>query len=155
MKRTVFLALATIALMATTAYVQASPKSSDETQVRQSVEQFERGLSERKLELIEPIVAPDVVVFENGHRNDGWADFRDHHLVPEMAEPSPPSQHEVIRVKAGADVAWAYTRTTAQMKRANGTTAELLIWSIYIFEKRAGEWRLVSLDWSISSKPTG
>lgn len=27
-----------------------------------------------------------VVVFENGHANHGWVDYRDHHLVPEMAE---------------------------------------------------------------------
>ena len=27
-----------------------------------------------------------VTVFESGHANYGWADYRDHHLVPEMAE---------------------------------------------------------------------
>ena len=29
------------------------------------------------------LVSPDVVVLENGRRNDGWADFRDNHLIPE------------------------------------------------------------------------
>src|SRR5262247_3128324 len=27
-----------------------------------------------------------VVVFENGYANYGWADYRDHHLAPELAE---------------------------------------------------------------------
>lgn len=131
---------------------QDKAASSGHVEARRVVEQFERGLQERKLELIEAVVAPDLVAFENGHRNDGWVDFRDRHLVPEMKEPSPPAQRELVRLKAGADMAWAYTRTTIQVKRADGTTADLLIWSIYILEKRAGEWKIVSLDWSITSK---
>lgn len=152
MKRTMFFVVAAVALLATTAYVQTPPATADETRVRQTVEQFERGLNERKLELIEPVVAPDLVAFENGHRNDGWADFRDHHLAPEMKEPSPPSQRELVRIKAGSDMAWVYTKTTMQITRANGDKAELLVWSIYILEKRAGEWKIVSLDWSLASK---
>ena len=30
---------------------------------------------------IQALVSADVVVLENGHRNDGWTDFRDNHLI--------------------------------------------------------------------------
>ena len=63
--------------------------ASEESAARRVVEQFEQGFFGRKLELIEAIVAPDLVVLENGSRNDGWADFRDHHLVSEMKRPAP------------------------------------------------------------------
>jgi ketosteroid isomerase-like protein len=29
---------------------------------------------------------PDVTIFEGGSVNDGWADYRDHHLGPELRE---------------------------------------------------------------------
>jgi ketosteroid isomerase-like protein len=29
---------------------------------------------------------PDVTIFEGGSTNDGWADYRDHHLGPELKE---------------------------------------------------------------------
>ena len=150
-------ALLLTAFLAATLLADAGEQAtaSEEAKAKQVVEQFERGLNERKLELIEPIVAPDLVVFENGHRNDGWADFRDHHLVPEMKEPSPPSQREFVRIKMSGDIVWAYTKTTMRVKRANGDGADLLVWSIYVLEKRGGEWKLVLLDWSISSKRAG
>lgn len=123
-------------------------------EIRRTVEQFEAGLKQRDLARIEAVVAPDMVAFENGHRNDTWADFRDHHLVPEMKEPAPPSQTELVRVSATAEMGWAYTRTTMTLTRRSGEKVEGVLWSVYVLEKRGGEWKIVVLDWSMRFKPT-
>ena len=120
---------------------------------RDAIATFERGLHERKLALIESVVAEDLVVFENGERNDGWKDFRDNHLVPEMQEPAPAgATTELVRIKATADMAWAYSKTTFESTR-RGQKRAVTLWSAYVLERRGGQWKIVLLDWSIGSRP--
>ncbi len=127
--------------------------SSPEDEVRNVIQRFEQGLAERDLSKIEPLMAADMVAFENGHRNDGWADFRDHHLVPEMKEPVPPSKSEVVRIAATAQMGWGYTRTDMTLTRKNGQKVQAVLWSVYVVEKRAEGWKLAMLDWSFRVPP--
>lgn len=120
-----------------------------EEEVRRIVSEFQAGLAAHDIERIEPLVAPDLVAFENGRRNDGWADFRDNHLKPEFEADAPPQEWEFVRVKASAEMAWAYTKTDLHVTRGNGEKLELLLWSVYVLEKRGGEWKIVVLDWSL------
>src|SRR4051812_44592015 len=99
-----------------------------ERDVRTTLSTFEQGLQERKLPLIEKVVAEDIVVLENGERNDGWADFRDNHLVPEMQEPAPAAKPELMRLTVKGDMAWAYSKTTFQSVR-RGVKKEVVVWS--------------------------
>ena len=57
-----------------TAFAQTD---SDETQVRKLINEFESALAQKDIAKIESFVSPQIVVFENGYRNDGWRDFRD------------------------------------------------------------------------------
>ena len=70
--------------------------SSTTIEVRRVIQGFEQAVAARDIAKVEEVVAPDIVVFENGGRNEGWADFRDNHLVPEMKEAPPPSKTELI-----------------------------------------------------------
>lgn len=128
--------------------LSAQTPDRNETAVRALVQQFEDGLKQRNLKTIEAVVVEDLVAFENGHRNDGWADFRDNHLVPEMKEPASPSKSEFVRVKASGEISWAYTKTDMQLTRKSGEQVNAVLWSVYILEKRKGEWKIVVLDWS-------
>lgn len=131
-------------------FVMAHEGSHDEdSAVRATVKQFEDGLNARDLKKIEAVVAEDMVAFENGHRNANWADFRDHHLLPEMKEPAPPSKTEMIKVKVAGTMAWAYSRTDMELTRKSGEKAKAELWSIYILEKRDKSWKIVVLDWSM------
>lgn len=127
----------------------AFAQESAELQVKKVITRFEEGLQKRDLGLIEGVVAPDIVVLENGHRNDGWMDFRDNHLLPEMKEPATPAKSDLVRVKASADMGWGYTKTEIPITRKNGEKATLLLWSTYFVEKRDRGWKLAFLDWSI------
>ena len=119
--------------------------------VRQVVEGFESAAEARSVEAIEKLVAADLVVIENGERNDGWADFRDHHLVPEFKEPGLAWKRELVTARAAETMGWAYSRATARAKRPRGEV-EYTLYSTYILEKHGAEWRIVSLNWSISSR---
>lgn len=124
-------------------------ESADAAAVRGVIEQFEKGLQARDLKQIEAVVAPELVAIENGHRNDGWADFRDHHLVPEIREPAPPSTGKIVKISASPGMAWGYSRTEMQIKRKSGEPAKIELWSVYVLERRDGAWKIVLLDWSI------
>ena len=109
------------------------------------IRRFHEALQQRDLKTIESLVANDLVVFENGERNDGWADFRDHHLIPEMKEPAPETKWELVKVKTASDQAWGYTHETFTSRRGR----ELVVWSIVVLEKRGTDWKIVMLDWSV------
>ena len=129
------------------------PSPSPEDEVRSVIQRFEQGLAARDVTKIEPLVASDLVVLENGGRNDGWVDFRDNHLIPEFAEPAPPSKTEIVKITATPRMGWGYTRTDMTVTRRNGQKAEAVLWSVYVVEKRDEGWKLVLLDWSFKVQP--
>lgn len=124
-------------------------QNSSEAEIRSVVHHFQQALEQRDVSAIEKLVAKDLVVLENGHRNDGWLDFRDNHLIPEMKEPAPPSKTELIKVKATDTMGWAYTRTAMSLTRKSGEKVDVELWSVYVVEKRGKEWMIALLDWSM------
>lgn len=154
MRGTKAIHLAILLILGTAAFGQRSTEAPSEKVVRQLIEQFEAGVQERDLKKIEAVVADDLVAFENGHRNDGWADFRDHHLVPEMKEPAPPMTRKTVRISATDRMGWGYSEATFSGKRPNGDTVQYQLWSIYVVERRSKEWKIVMLDWSLRAQRT-
>lgn len=148
-QKSLLVLLCTLVVLGVPAMAQTSAAMSSEDNVRTVIRQFEEGLNQRSVAKIQSVVANDVVVLENGHRNDGWIDFRDNHLIPEMKEPALASRSELIKIKTSREMAWAYTKTEIKLTDKNGGRAVGLLWSVYIIEKRAGEWKIVLLDWSM------
>jgi ketosteroid isomerase-like protein len=126
---------------------------SPEDDVLSVIQRFEQGLAARDLSKIEPLMAANMVAFENGHRNDGWQDFRDNHLVPEMKEPAPPMKSELVLISVTPGMAWGYTKTTMTLTRKNGEKVGATLWSVYVLEKREGNWKIAMLDWSFKVPP--
>lgn len=72
----------------------------------QSAAAFERS----EMAAMEKLWANDdsVTVFESGHANYGWVDYRDHHLGPEMKEMKNTKYTlSDIRAKVSGNTAWA------------------------------------------------
>jgi hypothetical protein len=90
-----------------------------------------------------------VVFLENGHRNQGWADFRDNHLIPEFKEPAPPSKWEFVKVVTSPGMAWGYTKQTIDVTEKDGKHAGYLVWSAYVLQKIGPAWKVLLLDWSV------
>jgi len=143
--RTFISLLVSLLVLSTTLHAADSA----DTEVKNVVQRFHEALDRHDVVAIGALVSPDVVVFENGHRNDGWADFRDNHLIPEFKEPASPSKWEFVKVVTGAEMAWGYTKQTIDLTGKDGKHAGYLVWSAYVLQKAGSTWRVVLLDWSV------
>jgi ketosteroid isomerase-like protein len=121
----------------------------DEAGVKGVIQQFHQALERRDVAAIEALVAPDVVVLENGHRNQGWVDFRDNHLIPEFKEPPAPSTWEFEKVVTSSEMGWGYTKQTISATGKDGKHTGYLVWSAYVLQKTGSTWKVILLDWSV------
>src|SRR5216684_6149847 len=66
----------------------ANARMDDEAAVREALLKSAISFEKNDLAMATQVWANDesLAVFESGHANYGWADYRDHHLVPEMGE---------------------------------------------------------------------
>ena len=127
-----------------TAFAQTD---SDETQVRKLINEFEAASAQKDIAKIESFVSMQIVVFENGYRNDGWQDFRDNHLIPEFKHAVSQYSTTLIKVDVSPSMAWGYS----SMKRVQPPKkdAQPDVWTSYILRKENVKWRIVALSWSV------
>ena len=102
---------------------------------------FERG----DMAALEKAWANDesVTVFESGHANYGWADYRDHHLGPEMKEMKNTKYTlSDIKVKVSGNTAWATFKyaISADVGTRHVDGGGL---GTAILEKRGPDWKIV------------
>lgn len=107
----------------------------------QSASAFEKG----DMAALEKLWASDesVTVFESGHANYGWADYRDHHLGPEMKEMKNTKYTlSEIKVKVSGNTAWAIFKyaISADIGTRHVDGAGL---GTAVLEKRGVDWRIV------------
>lgn len=85
-----------------------------------------------------------LTVFEQGHANYGWADYRDNHLLPEMREmKNTKYMLSDIKVKvAGTTTAWA-TFKYAISADVDGRHVNGGGLGTAVLESRGGQWQIV------------
>ena len=84
-----------------------------------------------------------VTVFESGNANFGWADYRDHHLKPEIDEMTNVSyQLTDIKTRVSGNTAWATFKYTlsADLKERHVDAHGL---GTAVLEKRGNDWKIV------------
>lgn len=135
----------TLLVLTVAGFAQTAQK--EEPKIRETLAQFQDALQRHDLRAIEALVAPDIVVFENGHRNNGWPDFRDHHLLPEFKGSTNPYRTEIVRLEASPTLAWAYTRMNRAYVRKADDKPD--VWAIFVLRKNDSSWKVVMLDWSV------
>ncbi len=54
--------------------------------IAQWLTSYDRAFNTRDIARLAPFYHPDVTIFEGGGTNDGWPDYRDNHLGPELKE---------------------------------------------------------------------
>jgi len=85
----------------------------------------------------------DVTVFESGHANYGWTDYRNSHLAPELKEfKSTKYAFSDLKVKVDGKTAWATFKyaLAAEMRTRKIESGGL---GTAILEKRNGRWQIV------------
>lgn len=85
----------------------------------------------------------DVTVFESGHANYGWTDYRNTHLAPEIKEfKNTKYSFSDMKVKVDGKTAWATFKYSlaAEMGTRKIESGGL---GTAVLEKRDGKWRIV------------
>lgn len=139
--------ITTFALTTLTIFVIVLPASAQDNEksvrevLMQSAVAFEKG----DMAALEKLWANDesVTVFESGHANYGWADYRDRHLGPEMKEMKNTKYTlSDIKAKVSGNTAWATFRyaISADIGTRHVDGAGL---GTAVLEKRGDDWKIV------------
>src|SRR2546425_13327489 len=124
-------------------------EGNEEAAVRDVLMKSALSFEKNDLAMASQIWANDesLTVFESGHANYGWADYRDHHLVPEMGEMKNTKYALTdIKIHLAGKTAWAtfkYTISadvgeTGKMRHVDGGGL-----GSAVLERRDGQWRIV------------
>lgn len=71
---------------AETAAVSQKPSSDDATAIEAWLKGYDAAFNAKDLDKLATFYHPDVTIYEGGGINNGWADYRDRHLGPELKE---------------------------------------------------------------------
>lgn len=133
----------------------ANAWADDEAAVREALLKSALSFEKNDLTMASQVWANDesVTVFESGHANYGWADYRDHHLVPEMSEmKNTKYSFSDIKIHLAGKTAWATLKYTisadvpdnGKMRHVEGSGL-----GTAVLEQRVGRWQI--LHWHSSA----
>src|SRR5713226_2499476 len=121
----------------------------DEAAVRAALLKSAISFEKNDLAMATQVWANDesLTIFESGHANYGWADYRDHHLVPEMGEmKNTKYAFTDIKTHLAGKTAWATLKYTisadvpdnGKMRHVDGGGL-----GTAVLEQRNGRWQIV------------
>lgn len=123
--------------------------ANDEAAVRDALLRSALSFEQNDLALASQIWANDesLMVFEQGHANYGWTDYRDNHLAPEMREiKNTKYQFSDIHVHLAGKTAWAtlkYTISGDVVENGKERHVEGGGLGTAMLEERQGRWQIV------------
>jgi ketosteroid isomerase-like protein len=151
---TVALVLATVSIfVGVNFYPNVSAQSNEVKAVMDVLTREAAAVESGDLDTLDKIWANDesVTVFESGHANYGWNDYRNNHLAPELKEfTNTKYSFSDLKVKVSSKTAWATFKykLSADFKERKIESSGL---GTVILEKRGKLWRIV--HWHSSSPP--
>ena len=129
--------------------MSAAAQSQDEQAVRDALLKSASSFEKSDLAEATKVWANDesLTVFESGHANYGWADYRDNHLGPEMREmENTKYAFSDIKIHLAGKTAWATLKyTIAADVMSNGQQRHVDGGGLgtAVLENRDGRWRIV------------
>jgi len=121
----------------------------DETAVRDVLMKSAVSFEKNDLPMASQVRVNDesLTIFESGHANYGWADYRDHHLVPEMGEMKNTKYAlSDMKIHLSGNTAWAtlkYTISADVVDNGKPRHVDGAGLGTAVLEKRDGQWRIV------------
>jgi hypothetical protein len=154
------LILALLSLVAVSLFIQAAnAHAEEEAAVREALSKCALSFEKNDLAMASLVWANDeaLTVFESGHANYGWTDYRDHHLVPEMGEmKNTRYAFSDIKISLVGKTAWATMKYTIAADVTNdGKTRHVdgAGLATAVLEQRAGRWQIVHWHSSAPRRP--
>ena len=140
--------LTVFGLVTVIAYAATAP-GDDEAMVRDALMKSALSFEKNDIAMATQVWVNDesLTVFESGHANYGWADYRDHHLVPEMGEMKNTKYGFTdIKIHVAGKTAWATLKYTISADVPdNGKTRHVDGGGLgtTVLEQRDGRWQIV------------
>lgn len=133
-------------VVAATAALAASP---EEASVRKVLSDYRAAMEERSVAKLGEVVSDDLLVLEGTHKNDGWADYRDKHIGPEMSEwkEFKVSAPTLTKLEIKGDMAYAVQEATYTIVDAKETVVMLGAETL-VLTKEAKGWKIRHLHLS-------
>lgn len=115
-------------------------------QISEWLEAYDAAFNSRDVERLSAFYHPQVTIFEGGTTNDGWADYRDNHLGPELKEMEAVEfSHSSVSAHAiGSDDRAAYVTAEYRLKaRIGGKDVDALgLETLVVVKDGAGSWKI-------------
>ena len=127
----------------------AAAYTDDEVAVRDALLKFAVSFEQNDIGMASQVWANDesLIVFESGHANYGWTDYRDHHLVPAMAGmKNTKIGFTDLKIHLAGKTAWATFKYTISANGPDkGETRHMDFSGIgtAVLEQRDGRWQIV------------
>lgn len=137
--------VAVVLALASVGPALAAPPDADADAVRKALAAMAEAVERNDRAALDGLWAHDesVLVFENGHVNAGWADYRDTHLGPEMAAMKNATfVLEDVRPHVAGATAWV-TLSYAISAEVDTRRVEGRGLATVVLEKRDGRWLIV------------
>jgi ketosteroid isomerase-like protein len=124
-------------------------QGTDEAAVRDALLKSASSFEKNDMAAATQVWANDesLIVFESGHANYGWTDYRDHHLGPEMGEmKNTKYAFSDIKIHLAGKTAWAtfkYTISADVTDNGKPRHVDGAGLGTAVLENRDGQWRIV------------
>lgn len=124
--------------------------SSETDAVRKVLDGYRAAMEHRSVSELAAVVSQDLLVLEGVHKNDGWADYRDNHIGPEMAEWKEfrTAGARLSKLEVGSDLAYAVQEATFTIVDAKGPVVLLGAETIVLGKEPKG-WKIRHLHLSV------
>ena len=126
-------------------YVGVSAQTNEEKTVADVLRQNATAFARNDMSTMEKIWVMDesLTIFESGHANYGWTDYRDNHLAPEMKEmKNTKYEFSDIKAKVSGSMAYATMKYTISGD-SDGKHFDSAGLATAVLEKSVGKWRIV------------
>ena len=137
----------------------SSAQTNDEAAVREALNQAAISFEKNDIAMASRVWGDDesVTVFESGHANYGWKDYRDNHLVPEMTEmKNTKYAFSDMSVHLAGNTAWATMKYTIAADVPDGSKTRHIEGgglATAILERRDGRWQIIHWHSSAPRRP--
>jgi ketosteroid isomerase-like protein len=144
----VLLVLSGVAGLSSRAVEQAAPQPAPDAEgatVAAWLKGYDAAFNAKDLEKLATFYHPDVTIYEGGGINDGWADYRDRHLGPELKEFQNlqfAHSNTKVTVHAGGQSAYATSEYTLKAKMGEREVNSGGLETLVLIKGADGAWKI-------------
>jgi ketosteroid isomerase-like protein len=145
-----------IAVLACAATTTSAQPAREDAAIVAWLQSFDRAFIAKDLDALSGFYHPDVTIFEGGGVNNGWADYRDHHIGPELKGfESLQFDHRNVAVHVMEGGVVAYVTSDYSLKaRTGGLDVDSSGLETLLLVKSGGAWKIRHSHTSARRRPT-